>query len=317
MEPGYFRSREFAIAGAVACAILLGGALLLSDVGLGLVEHHGTFGCHAPTGAGALQPLAQAPGPAPRTRALTWSLDASTLAEGSVDLCTDVGSIRVGASNDSLVHLTFLLSAPRTDETTPLDGTDVRVGLRQQAGRAEVAAWVASQPTYAAGGLSTLVVHVDVEILLPPNVAFDLRATGNHGDIEVREARLRDVIVKATHEPARLRDVHLAGNLTVTSSSGGIDVRLASVQSARILLASSYGGVTMEAPLRADVGYDVTAESRYGETTVQMGPAETYETRDETTHVRTLGYDAKPTKVLIHAKSATEDVSVTASSGSA
>lgn len=311
MDKGFFRSREFTIAIALALLVLAGGAFAIQNAYFGH-SREGSIGCAAPGEAEGvpLATLARTQGDSPRHRILSHAFDASAFAQGRLALCGDYGDVAVTVSPNATAEVRFHVFAARDGDQAPLDRTDVRVALDARDGRVVLSAWTAAQPVYALDFGSSTLVNVKIEVLLPAHLAWDLDVEAGSGDVVLTGIRVRDARVDSDFGHVEARALDLSGNLTVETGSGGIDLVLASVQTGRILLDSSFGDIVARLPERADVGYDVRVEASFGDADVRIGPAEAYETTDDGTHVRSAGYDAKPTKVVIDVETGSGDVEV-------
>lgn len=312
MERGFFRSREFAASAAVAGLVLAAGAWAMIGAAWGSSVFEGDVGCDPPIPDPLARRVDLVRGEATgaRTRVLAATVDAAQAQGGRVGLCNPFGGLVVGPSPDGRVHVTFRLAAPEASSDAPLDGSDVRVTLREEDGRLALAAWPADLGTYATGPGSRRAVQATLEVLLPTHLAWDLDASSGAGDLEVAGVRLRDLRLENDFGETTADALDLSGNLTVHAGSGTVTVRLASVQSGLLQVEADFGDATLELPARADVGYDVRASSDFGRVQVQVGPAEAYESDGHAMHVRTAGYASKPTQVRVVVENGSGDVRV-------
>lgn len=313
MEKGFFGSREFVVSLVLALAVVAGGAIAIGTGfrGGGSVEY---ASCDRPLLPGAELPVAAPEVESSRTlRTVRYVLDAAGREGGAVAACAHFGDVRIGLSPDDKVRVTFTIASDGMSDI--LDRAEVRLAVHDQGAGLGVGAWVAREGGISRFG-STSVAYADVEILLPATGAYEVDAETEHGLVALDGLMTRGARLVSSFGDVEVAGVDAGGNLTASSEHGEVRVALAGVHTSAVHVVSRFGSVTARLPARADVGYNVTAATSFGDVDVQVGPVESYDTDDEgmggRVHVRTVGYDGKPTQVEVLAESDHGDVVVTA-----
>ncbi|HET6403320.1 MAG TPA: DUF4097 family beta strand repeat-containing protein [Candidatus Thermoplasmatota archaeon] len=317
MDTRFFASKYFAIS-AVIALVVMGGAAAAWQLSAVAVKRGSQDGCAAPALGGSaidVAPEVTVENDGAR-RTVVYRLDAASYAGGVLDACSPFGDIDVTPSAGDEVEITFVVSSrfpAVVDETMAL------AELRELDGRVAVAAWV---PRVGHGGglFGDETARVRLHVRLPDSGAWDLRARSMAGDVRASDLMARELDLRSSFGDVVATGIHLSGNATLGSSAGDVILALKSVQTAHIKATSSFGDVEVEAPQRADVGYDVSGDTNLGEVTLRIGPTEEH-TSDSTgvgerESARSVGFASKPTRVTIVASSSAGDIRVVATGSS-
>lgn len=312
MDPGYFQSKHFAVAAFVAALILVAGATALTlGNGLGSSFARGEVGCEAPTVAGSpTQPAREAQSSdGGKARDESFVVNASDLA--AVDACVAVGEFILAPSEDDRVRVTVRV---RSDAAEATSETLVETRFARGPDGLRLAVWEARVGYATSGFGGTNAADVVVTVHVPDGARPDLVARTHVGDVRVTDVMVGNATASVDVGDLRILRADLAGDLDARVDVGSAVVQLDSVQSGTLGVTADVGDVELRLPTRADVGYDVTAQSGVGSVEVRLGETEDYREEDEPTggnvHARTRGYDAKPTKVQVTVTSDVGDVLV-------
>ena len=303
MDTGFFQSRQFAVAAFVAAMLVVGGATVLAlGGGVGGSFLRAEDGCAARAAAGAppAPEHAAAEGDGGRTRDESFAVNASDLA--GLDLCVAIGELRLVPSDDGRLRVDVRI---RGDTAEAARETVVEARFARDDKGLRVAVWQ-SRVGYSSspfGGQDATETVVTVRV--PDGAWPDLAGSVGVGGLRATDVMLGNATLDVDVGDVRLLRVDLAGDLEARVDVGEAIVHLGSVQAGTLTVGTDVGDVELRLPPRADVGYDVTAQSGVGSATVRIGETEdrteSSGTTGESVHARSRGYDAKPTKVRVHA----------------
>ncbi|HLE97463.1 MAG TPA: hypothetical protein VI997_08850 [Candidatus Thermoplasmatota archaeon] len=240
-------------------------------------------------------------------RTVTYTLQPDGLEGGAIRLCTGVGEVTFAPSGDDLVTLTFTIRA--SDDGSEADVRDAKVDavFASDDGGLRVVGW------HDADDRRDEHVSVDVEITLPESGAWDLEGSTGVGDILVNGLLVGGLDL-STGVGDVVADAEATRDVTASTGVGDVVLDLSSVGAGRIDVSTGVGGVSIELPLRADVGYDATVQTGVGEVELDIGPTESKASDKSpvggTAKARSDGYADKPTKVVVSATAGTGDASV-------
>lgn len=314
MDNGFFGTKYFAISLAIAIAIVAGaaGAYQLANVS---VRSGWSDGCDAPALGGSTLEVApeETIEDEGERRTIVYRFPAGAYAGGLADMCSPFGDITVDPSLDDAVEVTFVITS---DYLAAVEETVVEAEFTSDGGRLALGAWV-PRVGESGGVFNDESAHVRLQVRVPDNGPWDLRAATAAGNVHVKDVMASDLTLRSSFGNVVATGVDLAGDAILGSSSGNVILRLASVQTGSIEAKSSFGDVEVEVPQRADVGYDVDAETNFGEVTLRIGPTDEYSSdgghAGDHERARSAGFDSKPTQVTVVASSSAGDVRVVAS----
>lgn len=315
MEPGYFTSRQFLVAAAVAAFLVAGAAAAWSfGAGEGGIVLDARA-CQAPAHLGTQIPTT------PRVErdedgervVASYDVDAGEAVGGSVHVCTAVGEVLVEPSPDALAHLQVRVAG----EPDAVAATSYGTWFGRHDGTLVLQAWVERQASSGSFWGMRNGAEAVIVLQVPMTGAYDVVALADVGDARVGALLVRELRVETAVGEARATGVDLTGNATISSDVGRAVLSAASVQTGTISVASDVDDVEVELPRRADVGYDVTASADVGDVDVEVGDTELDERDSDgpsaSAHVRTAGYASKPTQVRVVATADVGSVRVVAS----
>lgn len=312
IDTAFFRTKQFVIAAAIAILILGAAAATYTVNGL-TAGWASSEGCHVEM---AGEPIATEPAVVVdadgRHRTVTYSFDAAGLDGGRLAACSRVGEILVEPSLDGRAHVELRIRGESADAVA---ATEVRAVFSRLDGGLGVAAWhqVVGEEK---GMFGSRHVEITTLVRLPATGAFDVSLASEVGDLRVTDLLVGNLTLQSDVGDVRALDVDAQGDVSARSDVGDVILSLRSVQSGVLDAASDVGDIEVALPLRADVGYAVTAQSDVGETEVRIGETETHTSEEDgvggRVEARSRDYDSKPTKVQVHASSDVGDVGVTA-----
>lgn len=314
MDSRFFGSKYFAVAAAVAAAILVGAAsaYYMTDAG---ATYQTLDACDAPALGGSevsVTPRVEVDDDGERRmEAYTWNT--TGLVGGRLDLCLAVGEIDVEPADGDALSVeveTYSGSARAVADTK----TEVR--FAKDGDRLVLAAWEsargAERSLFDGNGAAVRLV-----LRVPPSGAFTVHATNDVGDIRVSGLMVEDPTFQTDVGSVLVRNVDVVGNATLISNVGDTILHATSVTSGAIRLTSDVGNAEAQLPQRADVGYDVTATTDVGEAFIAIGDVESSESEGEGPgehrSARTSGFASKPTRVTVEATTDVGDARIVAS----
>lgn len=301
MDAGFFRSRQFAVAAAVAVLVLAaGGVVLALGNGPGGSFLRADAGC-GPLAVPGAEVQAERKADAAdggKARDESYVVDASDLA--GIDACVAVGELLVVPSVDGKVRVEVHV---RSDVEEATRETVVEARFARGPEGLRVAVW---EPRVGYTGDifgSRQAAQVIVTVQVPDGAQPRLDGDVHVGDLRVEDVMLGSAAVSVDVGGLRVLRVGLAGDLETRVDVGDTIVHLDSVQTGALNVASDVGDVELRLPTRADVGYDVTAESSVGSVEVRIGETENYRESGDgpgsSVHARSRGYDQLPTRVRV------------------
>lgn len=300
MDPRYFQSRYFVISAIIAVGIVAAAASAYSFVEGGTFSYSG--GCSEPELPGrALALAAPVSTEDDRSRTLEQTANATDYDAVRLDLCVAVGEIIIEPTSADSLTATWLVEA---DDRSAVEGTDVLLSFRDDAGTLVIAAWepqVGRSTTVFGdrGTVARLTVHVPMDLLA------DVRAHVDVGDVHASGIRASALDMGADVGSVVANLPELQGDARMSADVGDVTLSLGSVQGANLTLSADIGSVELELPSRADIGYDVSASTDIGDVRVNLGETERYDRQGEgpgsRVDARSSGYATKPTQVKVRA----------------
>lgn len=300
-DPGFLRTRFFAVAALVA-ALVLGGAAAAYLVADGF-DAGSSASCDAvdvPGARIAAEPVVEDEG---ARRTYRWTIDAAAYRAGVASGCLSVGELLVEPSPDGRVHLEARVTA---DAAEAVQATRIAASFADEGGRLNVDVRELERGV-ARGGFRDEGAQVALVVRLPAQGAWDVRAANDVGDVRVSGLLVGNLTLESDVGDVRALDVDVSGDIDASSDVGSVVLSLASVQGGEIRAATDVDDIEIELPQRADLGYDVTAASDVGGVDVRIGETELYEREDRQVggevRARTRGFAEKPSQVTILARS--------------
>lgn len=315
MDRGFFRSKEFYVAIALAGLLVVGGAVALgASQNFQSVRHFVT--CDLPAPGGSPRQAQVQRSEIERAgldfrQTVVYTVDLADAPADRVRICTDVGDVRVGTVDGTTARVTFHL---RGDSEQALRETQVQAVFGGAAGTDVLAQVVQSAEVRSLFKSDSTSVEIVVE--LPAAGAWGVQAETAVGDIDLGEMMVADVDLSTDVGDIGAEGLDGGGNVTVTTDVGDVDLAFRSVRSGRFEVSTDVGDVALALPRSPDVGYDVDAAASVGSIDVDIGATESL-VRDEegpggSVEARSAGHDARPTKVAIHARTDVGDIDVVA-----
>lgn len=310
MDTGFFQSKQFVASAIVATLILAGGALAVSQSSLGPTTFR-TAGCDARVLPGAAIDVAPVVADEEERRVLTFTLDAAAFDAATVKLCTRAGDIVVEPTSADALTLEVRIVGGTAAERAEMP---LHTSFTTEGSALGVAAWEGAReyPWRFSGSIPS----AQIVLRVPDAMLTDADLANVHGDVRASGLRASTLNARTSSGDVALLDILAEGGVEAASRFGDVTLQFASVQTGNVTAETSSGDVEVRLPSRADVGYDVYAETRTGEVTVRVGDAETYESDarglGQEVHVRTRGFDAAPTQVTVRTEARHGDVLVVA-----
>ena len=307
MDRAFFSSKEFVIA-----TVLFGGLLLVGAVvGLsanGGVQLTGHVGCDVGSHGGTpLEPTRdEERRRGGQTRIVHEIADAEGRAGGIVDVCTEVGTLTISPSADGNIHVVVTITNTHAGGEEAVDAIDVRTAYRVQGGQLAVSAWLpegssATSPWFWGGSHST---SVNIEVEVPANGRYDVRASTDVGDVQVVSLRTGELDISTDVGDIEARSIDVGGTVHLTTDVGDIDLAIASIVSTALFASTDVGDVRITAPGSSDIGYDLKLAADVGSIEVAIGETEHYDHREdgasEDVEGRSRGYTQRAVKVTAH-----------------
>lgn len=315
MRPGFFASKEFLFAVGLAI-VLVAGAAWAFNASLDPVVEVERTDCHALAGSGAVRPTTVTDTGAQSTRfgverVVTYVVNASDATNGTAFACSTYGDISIQPSSGPEARLIFTIHGG-VGTAGAVDATGIDALARSTSGRLDVWAWqTTSASTRILFDNEGVGVHIVLE--LPAQAEWKLDVDTPYGDLEVVRMPVADGSKLDTkYGDVVVADVELRGGFTVDTSYGDVDFSATRVSTGRLAIDSSYGDLDVSLPRQADAGFDVRAETSYGESTVSIGETEVNDkNKDETNvHARTSSYATKTARLEVSATTSYGDVDV-------
>lgn len=315
MRPGFFASKEFLFAVGLAI-VLVAGAAWAFNASLDPVVEVERTDCHALAGSGAVRPASVTDTGAKSTRfgverIVTYVVNASDVTNGTAFACSTYGDISIQPSSGPEARLIFTIHGG-VGSAEAVEATGVDALARSTGTRLDLWAWqTTSASTRILFDNEGVGVHVVLEV--PSQAEWKLDVDTPYGDLEAVRIPVADASrLETKYGDVFVADVDLRGSFTVDTSYGDVDFSATRVATGRLALDSSYGDIDVSLPRQADAGYDVRAETSYGESTVALGETEINDrNKDETNvHARTSGYATKAARLEVSATTSYGDVDV-------
>jgi hypothetical protein len=279
--------------------------------------------CKAPEISGDSIPTrAQDMGQRPRSEGFEHSWEykfhARMLKGGTIDVCSEYGSIRMQGIEGNEGRLVITMSDPFPSGDVAIRDTRLHTSVRADTGGLRVAMWQETQ------GMSTFrsmmqkgsrPVAVNVVLELPRTGVYQLRLVANHQRVTVRDVDVRGLI-EGYLSPGADLNVGLGGPLTMRLNNetlkadwrrdAGVDFQGGTTATFRPLASASVesfltkGDVTLSF-VGSDVALDVIANAKPGSATVDIGPTEASGVDPSGTYARSVGYARAVRKVAVRA----------------
>jgi hypothetical protein len=257
-----------------------------------------------------------------RTRAYTF--DASRLAGGSIDVCSEYGFVKVAgiAGNEGRVEIQ--VSSPFPSGEIAIEDTQVAFEPRVVAGRLQIGVaqrtqGVTSFRSWAARGSRP--AEVNVTVLVPQSGPYALSLTANHQRITIRDLDVSGTL-EGYGSPGADIDAGLDGDLKVRLSGvsyqsrfagvenvqGGTTAKLRPRRSGKVEFALDQSALRIE--LVGDkLGLEITANGS-ASNEIQIGPTASSRVEAATAYAQGEGFAQAAVQLSVHASSANGSVSV-------